>query len=294
MFGLSLRRQTCRLPQIIRRFHDLPPSFRERWADMDDEEKARVNKSRKLKRWGPQLKPEEHFLQAFNIDVNRHGIFQKKGSIKLTDWIAWWRRKQQDYLKWSQRYIPERQEILGNDLALAHFILHRQGKIRRKGCKEYMVADDIVDLPSKYEPTWFLEEIDASGTELCYEGLDNFADIPKLKIAAFRNCQYFDEWCLERLVCLCPKLEVLDISDNENITERGLEGLYRAWNLKKLIVTNWGHGAAFELTCLMLEEALPQLQVEIKKASAEGAVSDENSGATAESTVVKEEQAVKQ
>ncbi|XP_063980497.1 distal membrane-arm assembly complex protein 2 [Diachasmimorpha longicaudata] len=264
MFGLSLRRQTFNLSQIIRRYHNESPSDRERWADMDDDEKAKVMKVKKLKAWKPPMISEHHAVQLVTVDIGKLGVFQHKVSLKWTDWIAWWRKKQLEYLRWSQRYIAERHEILGNDLALAHFLLHRNGKIRRKGSKEYMLPDMAVDLPCKFDPTWFLEEIDASGTEVCYEGLDNFANIPRLKIAAFRNCRYFDEWCLEKFVALCPNLEILDISENEQITERGLEGLYRAWNLKKLIVTNWGHGAAFELTCLLLQEALPQLNLEIK------------------------------
>lgn len=292
MFGLSLKGQRSILPQIIKRLY-CDPSSRERWADLDDEEKERVRKSRKLKAWKGQRTEADHYLQALNIGTNRHGIFMNKGTIKLTEWISWYERKQIEYLRWSQRYIPERQEVLGNDLGLAHFIVHRNGRVRRKGSTEFIGADDILELPNKYIPTWFLEEVDASGTELCYEGIENFTDTSRLKIAAFRNCKNFDDWCLERLLCLCPNLQVLDVSDNEKITERGLEGVYRAWNLEKLIVTDWGHGAAFELTCIMLEEVLPKITIEIKKPNAEHLKSNENPAFIAESTAPTADQVVK-
>ncbi|XP_011298404.1 ATP synthase subunit s-like protein [Fopius arisanus] len=289
MFGLSVRRESYILPQIIRRSYVDGPSFRERWADMDEEEKERVRKSRKLKAWRAPMEPQDHYLQAFNISTNKHGFFSNKFSLKLTDWFSWYKQHQMDYVKWSQRYIPERQQTLGNDLALAHFVVHRNGKVRMKGSQTFMDIKNALDLPDTFTPNWFLEEVDVSGTEICYEGLENFANLGRLKIAAFRNCQYFDDWCLERILNMCPNLEVLDISDNVKITERGLEGAYRNCNLKKLIVTDWGYGVSFELVCLMLEDAVPGLQVEIKTPTVANEKLNASPDVVAESTIKRDQ-----
>uniref|UniRef100_A0A6V7KWZ6 Uncharacterized protein n=1 Tax=Bracon brevicornis TaxID=1563983 RepID=A0A6V7KWZ6_9HYME len=241
------------------------PSDGERLSHITDEDKAKD--SRRLKNWRPDAPPPQGFLAAFNISGERHGIFSHSVSLKPSDWIAWYRRQQMAYLRWSQMYNPARQNALGNDLALATFLIHRNGKVKKKGMKRYLTKDDIPDLPTTFQPTWFVEAVDVSGTDICYEGIENFKNVHRLKKAAFRNCKHFDDWCLERVVALCENLEELDVSENQKITERGLEGLYRAWNLKKVIVTDWGHGAAFELTCLLLEDSNPELTVEIRKPS---------------------------
>lgn len=73
--------------------------------------------------------------------------------------------------------MPERHQSLGPDLATTHFITARGGKIRFVNNEEWITFDDITEkkVPSFYVPGFFIEEIDASGMNLCYEGFDNLS-----------------------------------------------------------------------------------------------------------------------
>lgn len=77
----------------------------------------------------------------------------------------------------SIRYNPERVAALGFDLAAAHFIVHRGGKVRFKEAQEWVQQDEdgIYELTRHYHPGVFVEEIDASGVNLVYEGLESMS-----------------------------------------------------------------------------------------------------------------------
>jgi len=90
------------------------------------------------------------------------------------------------------RYNPKRNSILGNDLAAAHFVVFRKGKVRfmnkenwvdsyRKDAKPTdkdedlpVITFEMCSLPVNYDPTYRVEAIDVSGMSLRYEGLLNF------------------------------------------------------------------------------------------------------------------------
>lgn len=76
------------------------------------------------------------------------------------------------------RYKPERHQILGPDLATTHFIAARGGKIRFVNNENWVTIDDITEnrVPSFFVPGFVIEEIDASGMQLFYEGFDNLSE----------------------------------------------------------------------------------------------------------------------
>lgn len=164
-----------------------------------------------------------------------------------------------------QKFDSERNKILGPDLSLAFFIVHNGGKVKFKGKSEWVSFDNKNEenLPGRFIPNFVVEEIDLSDVKLFYEGLENFENIPRVKRAIFARSPFFDDWYLDRVAGLFPQLEYLDISDCPGVTERGLEALYRTSWLKTLIVTNHTKTAAFELTCMMLEDVVPGLQINI-------------------------------
>ncbi|XP_063234057.1 distal membrane-arm assembly complex protein 2 isoform X2 [Bacillus rossius redtenbacheri] len=179
----------------------------------------------------------------------------------------WWRRNQAEALVQDQRYIPERHQILGSNLATAHFVVARGGAVRFRGSEEWVRKEegtDDYDLPRKYVPDLVLEAVDASGTGLRYEGLDNFTNLRHLRRLSLAGSPLVDEWFLDRVGGLMGHtLHHLDVSGCSGVNERGLCALYRAVALRTLKV---GGPAAespkFQLACLMLEEALPGLRVE--------------------------------
>lgn len=97
--------------------------------------------------------------------------------------------------------------------------------------------------------------------ELYYEGLENIRRLKQLKFLSFRNVKTFDDWCLDRVSgSQFERLEILDISGTPT-TELGLTALYRIPTLKMLIVDDPKKSTSYELTCLQLEEVIPDLKI---------------------------------
>ncbi|CAL1679255.1 unnamed protein product [Lasius platythorax] len=189
----------------------------------------------------------------------------KETDFSLGNISKWFAHQMTTYSKHEQRFIPERHEILGADLATAHFVVCRDGRVKFKGNTYWTEKDEkgSYDLPNKYDSRYILEAVDASNVDLYYEGLSNLCGLRKLKWLSLKNCKNIDDWGLDKISAEFPELEHLDISGCKRITERGLESLYRMDSLKTLIVTNHYKSVAFELTCLMLEDCMPNLTCEI-------------------------------
>lgn len=186
---------------------------------------------------------------------------RKETDFSLINFPKWLHHRAIAFKKYDQRFRPERHKVLGADLAAAHFIVFRGGRVRFKG-KTFWTKEDekgSCDLPTVYDHRYILEAVDASNVDLYYEGLSNLCGLNKLKWLSLKNCKNIDDWGLDKISAEFPELEYLDISDCEKITERGLESLYRMVNLKTLIVTNHYKTVAFELTCFMLEDCMPNL-----------------------------------
>ncbi|KYQ50515.1 ATP synthase subunit s-like protein [Trachymyrmex zeteki] len=192
------------------------------------------------------------------------------GALKETDFSfgnisKWFKHNKAEYVKFNQSFNPMRHEILGADLATAHFLVHRGGLVRFKGntCWMERNKEGLYELPCSYDPSYILEAVDVNGFDLHYEGLSNLCGLRKLKWLSLKDCKNIDDWGLDKISAEFPELEYLDISGCKKITERGLESLYRMMNLKELIVTNCNKSVAFELACFMLEDCTPGLTCEI-------------------------------
>lgn len=168
-------------------------------------------------------------------------------------------------LKLEQQYVEDRHNALGTDLAAAHFIVYRGGSVKFCGQNEWVThgKNDYDDnLPKKYDPSFYVEALDLTGTQIIYEGLVNMFNLTKLKWLSFKNCPYFDDWCLDRISgAYCDTLEYLDVS-NTKVTERGISVIYRMHKLKTLKVHDISSSASFKLTCLMLEDVNPNIKIE--------------------------------
>lgn len=177
--------------------------------------------------------------------------------------LKWWKNKNISTERLMQQFIPERHSILGSDLASAHFVLFRGGKVKFLNNPNWIKADENNEhnLPTKYDARYKLEAIRCDNMTLYYEGLENLRRLQNLKFLSFRNVKTFDDWCLDR-VCGAenPKLEVLDISGT-CITEHGLCAIPRILSLKLLIVDDPKVSKAFELSCSMLSECMPNLKI---------------------------------
>jgi len=75
------------------------------------------------------------------------------------------------------RFIAERHETLGPDLATAHFAVARRGAVKFEGSNQWIYKDDknpnlLPTVPSK---DLRLEAVDMSDTDMMYISLDNFS-----------------------------------------------------------------------------------------------------------------------
>lgn len=163
-----------------------------------------------------------------------------------------------------QAYIPERNEILGRDLAAAHFSVYRGAKVRFVGRPEWakLDEDDEYDLPRFYDENYKVEAMDFEGMDLFYEGLENIRMLHSLKQLSFRNVPRFDDWCLDRVSGSdLPALQILNVSGTK-VTARGLGALYRLPSLRTLILDkSFQDDKEVALTVFMLQDLVPELSV---------------------------------
>lgn len=188
-------------------------------------------------------------------------LHRKDLSLKLfANWQKW---KKFNDMRDDQRYMPERHKFLGPDLATTHFITARGGKIKFVNNDKWITVADIDDktVPSFYVPGFFVEEIDASGMNLCYEGFDNLSSLTKLKKLTLNNCSFVDDWCLGRTHLFANTLEYLDISGCHLITERGICALHTLKKLKTLVINDTPNIQNKELVTLLLQDIIPRLNI---------------------------------
>lgn len=176
-----------------------------------------------------------------------------------------WNHFTNSYELYNQRYISERHEILGSDLATAHFVVFRGGAVKFLNHSEWVRMnndDDSYDLPKKYVPNLFLECIDASGTGLRYEGLVNFTNLKHLKWLSVNGCPLIDDWCLDRMSHMFRSIEYLDISNCNLISPNGLAALYRLKDLTVLKIENMKPSIELELSCYLIKDMNPNIKIE--------------------------------
>uniref|UniRef100_A0A8R1Y176 ATP synthase subunit s, mitochondrial n=1 Tax=Onchocerca volvulus TaxID=6282 RepID=A0A8R1Y176_ONCVO len=168
------------------------------------------------------------------------------------------------HLQYDQRFIPERLLFLGPDLAAAHFLVHRGAAVKFVADNIWIKKDEKgnYSLPGQKIPGLYIEAIDASDTELMFEGLENLVDLSHLRLLRLAGCYYADDWMMSRIGALFPEsLEMLDLSDCNRITAKGLAGLRTLKKLRYLRLEGLDHVKDIAKTALLLEESIPNLKV---------------------------------
>lgn len=177
---------------------------------------------------------------------------------------AWWENRKKEKTLAMQHYLPARSQMLGSELAAAHFVVYRGGAVKFFGEDRWIKADSFgnYSLPDHYDGTKVLEAIDCSKMELYYEGLANMKNLKRLHWLSFQDCETIDDWCLDRISHLYrDSLIYLDLRECPNITFRGLGALYKMNKLKILQVDDIKLNRSFEMTCLMLQDLNPSLDI---------------------------------
>lgn len=212
----------------------------------------------------PKVDGSETKLKLFaNDEQTSDYIIMMQKPMNMKAWFSAWEKRKEQKERYMQHFVPERHNILGSDLASAHFILYRGGAVKFLGMSDWMRADEHreFDLPSKFDPKFKVEGLKCANMLLYYEGLENLRWLQHLKYLSFHNVNTFDDWCLDRVSgSQCPQVEVLDLSGTK-CTHHGLSCLYRLRSLKLLIVNEVKKSVEFELSCSMLQEVLPKLKI---------------------------------
>ncbi|XP_011497173.1 PREDICTED: ATP synthase subunit s-like protein [Ceratosolen solmsi marchali] len=223
---------------------------------------------KKLESWrGPVASVQKPIINI-SPDLAIFKFFQADIEVNPLGIIKFLKRKTISTHQNLQNVNHEIEKYVGYDLALAYFLVSNGGKVKFKGQDEWIQLNKdnkTVDLPQKYDPNYIVTEIDASDFILYYNGLENFKNSSKIKKAIFKRSPLFDDWYMDRISSYFPCLEYLDISDCPNVTERALEALYRCSDLQTLIITDYKNTVSFQLTCLMLNDCIPDLKIEILK-----------------------------
>jgi len=188
---------------------------------------------------------------------------QKPWNWNFKDFLSERRKKQVLLQGMLQSFIVDRHTILGNDLATAHFLVHRGALVKFTKSPAYVRRDVNMEypLPDRYDPTYLVEELICDNMDIYYEGFENIRRLHSLKRISLQNVKTMDDWCMDRL---CGNefnnLEVLNVSGT-SISANGLVALTKLPSLRLLVVDNPKRSTVFELTLLALQDTMPDLVV---------------------------------
>lgn len=204
-----------------------------------------------------------------NEDMDVMTALQQPRDVSVKGVKDWFQGRRDNLEQKMQAFIPERNEVLGKDLAAAHFTVYRGGKVRFVGHQEWsqMNEDDDYDLPRFYDEKYKVEAIDFEGMDLFYEGLENTRLLTSLKHISVRNVTRFDDWCLDRVSgSELTSLDTLNLTGTQ-VTARGLGALYRIPSLRTLILDERLQvDKEVELTTFMLQDIIPDLKIVFQSA----------------------------
>ncbi|KAG8199089.1 hypothetical protein JTE90_016226 [Oedothorax gibbosus] len=201
-------------------------------------------------------KPRESWVTNFYAVVQRR-------NWTMHDVDQWFKRRAMREIIADQRFVPERFLNLGPNLAAAHFITGRGGKVKFVGNDKWYSYADIKKgyIPSIDTPGFYVEEIDATDTPLCYEGFENLYNLRALKKLILRECFLIDDWCLHRTHIFKNSLQFIDVTGCPKVTERGIICLHPLRNLETLVIEDNPNIQNKELVCLLLQELAPKCNV---------------------------------
>jgi len=215
--------------------------------------------------------PEHEWKSMFHYFEPKKGIsidfvhrLQKGYDISPQGFKNWYLRKKEEKNKFTQTYMSERVQALGFDLAAAHFIVFRGGRVQFKGAKIWTSQDEDGEytLPGRYQEGIHIEALDASGTTLVYEGFECLSNLRFLKRLSLSTCPLVDDWCIDRLCGqYANTLEHLDLSHCRGVTENGISALARLRNLKTLNLEGMDHVKNIQILCVLLEENNSNLSI---------------------------------
>lgn len=187
-----------------------------------------------------------------------------KAMFHPEDYLEHYTREEYAVLVATQEFVQDRLLALGPDLAAAHFLCHRNCRVRFRGHKEWteLKGKGNLDIPATYVPGWYIEAIDCSTSKLVFEGLQNLRNLHYIKYLDLSYCDHIDEWCMDRISGeYSETLEYINLSGCRALNWNGLEVLWRFKNLKTLVLKDMEHVEDLTMICLLLLDVFPDLKI---------------------------------
>ncbi|XP_055328057.1 uncharacterized protein LOC129581163 isoform X2 [Paramacrobiotus metropolitanus] len=215
-------------------------------------------------RWQPQ--PQSEFSERFQAVIARqrpstnYMVFKfKQRDRTMRGVMMWFQERHLAKRRRQQSYDAQRNQLLGPELAAARVFLSRGARVKFEGVDRWYGRSEgnLRAVPSRFLDTVRVEAIDATGTDVLYEALENLVGLRYLRSLTLRDCKDVDDFCIPKLYILSNTLEYLDLSGCPKISERGLACLYHLRNLKTLVIENMPKVENKELYALLLEDELP-------------------------------------
>ncbi|XP_054168165.1 distal membrane-arm assembly complex protein 2-like [Oppia nitens] len=214
--------------------------------------------------------------------VKKQTILDKKGGIS-TDLLKFLhhkydisipgiKRRLRYYIEfreiYNQRYINRRHTIIGPELATAHLVVYRGGRVQFRHAPNVWYTK-CKQFPNIYDERYRLTVVDASNIKLRYEALDNFILLNSLQELNLSKNKHLDDFACDKIARLfrnSKNLTTLDLSDNPLITSRGIETLHRIRSLKKLIIsrTKAANYPFIDLLIILFTDVNPNCEIIIK------------------------------
>lgn len=155
----------------------------------------------------PPSHERKTFLQLFSSDYNLAvNVIGFMNAVKFTPYglKKVWRDIQEHKLYLSQKYLPERAEFLGPELATAHFICYRGGKVKFYNKENWYALDEdsgrVENLPNIFNCNFKIEAVNCSKMNLIYEGLENISKCDTSKNSEYLVMSFFRKYGVSEMV----------------------------------------------------------------------------------------------
>ena len=154
---IEIRRQKAGEKPVLKKMDDFVANIESWKTQLPHEEDPSILTHNPDPRDRYHKGPTNHgwgFSSDYIVKVSKRWDFSQEG---IAEWARQHFYKQN---KEKQKFNPMRHAILGPDLATAHFITFRGGRVKFVGHTEWWLENN--NLPNSYEDGYIIEKIDAS------------------------------------------------------------------------------------------------------------------------------------
>ncbi|KAJ8044307.1 Distal membrane-arm assembly complex protein 2 [Holothuria leucospilota] len=163
------------------------------------------------------------------------------------------------------RSPDSRDFALGQEIGTAIFLIKANASVHFSNGVWYgnKRGDGKKSWPKEEAVGYTVNAVDAKETLLDRNGFEDLIKLKDIKYLNLEGCPYVDDHCLASLVHIRDSLTHLNVNRCDSITENGLATLHKLRKLERLNMSDVPKVKYPKLVAAMLEEALPNLRVNI-------------------------------